>query len=184
MDKTKVLTFLQTDEGKKLLQPRLDRHFTKSLETWKQNSLPKLIEEHEKRKLTPDQRHEMELAKIKQELEHKKKMKALKIKSDETGLDAFTNTNELVKALATLEDEQAFKTIETLSEHFKSVLDRLVSVEVDSRFREMQYTPMLGDNSNLNNGLMTKEHILKMSYEERANLFTQNPDYYRHIMNS
>jgi len=41
----KVKGFLDTEEGKKLLQPRLDSHFTKSLETWKTNNLENLITE-------------------------------------------------------------------------------------------------------------------------------------------
>lgn len=41
----KVSGFLDTDEGKKVLQPRLDEHFTKSLNTWKSNNLQKHVDE-------------------------------------------------------------------------------------------------------------------------------------------
>ncbi|MFD9275447.1 hypothetical protein Bateq7PJ16_2439 [Bacillus subtilis] len=40
-----VKQYLDTDEGKKILQPRLDQHFTKGLETWKTNNLSKLIDQ-------------------------------------------------------------------------------------------------------------------------------------------
>jgi len=36
--------YLETDDGKKLLQPKLDSHFSKSLETWKENNLDKEFE--------------------------------------------------------------------------------------------------------------------------------------------
>lgn len=49
-----VQQFLETDEGKRLLQPILDRYHTKSLETWKEKSLPKLIDEKIK-ELYPDE---------------------------------------------------------------------------------------------------------------------------------
>lgn len=39
----KVKGFLETEEGKKLIQPKLDAHFTKGLETWKTNNLETLI---------------------------------------------------------------------------------------------------------------------------------------------
>jgi hypothetical protein len=40
-----VAGFIDTDEGKKVIQPKLDGHFTKSLETWKTNNLQKMIDE-------------------------------------------------------------------------------------------------------------------------------------------
>lgn len=54
----KVTGFLDTDEGKKLLQPRLDTYFTNGLKTWKANNLEALIiDEVNKRnpKKTPEQ---------------------------------------------------------------------------------------------------------------------------------
>lgn len=38
-----VEKWLQTNEGKKFLQPKLDSYFSKGLETWKNNNLEKLI---------------------------------------------------------------------------------------------------------------------------------------------
>ena len=40
----KVKGFLETDEGQKLIRPKLDQHFTKSLETWKANNLDELVD--------------------------------------------------------------------------------------------------------------------------------------------
>jgi predicted metal-dependent peptidase len=37
-----VTTFLDTDEGKRLLQPRLDQYHTKGLESWKEKNLSKI----------------------------------------------------------------------------------------------------------------------------------------------
>jgi len=37
-------TYLETDDGKKLLQPKLDSYFSKSLESWKENNLEKEFE--------------------------------------------------------------------------------------------------------------------------------------------
>jgi hypothetical protein len=48
----KAETFLSSDEGKKILQSKLDSHFTKGLETWKAKTLPNVIEEEIKREIT------------------------------------------------------------------------------------------------------------------------------------
>ena len=39
-----VKGFLDTDDGQKIIQPKLDQHFTKGLETWKANNLQKAID--------------------------------------------------------------------------------------------------------------------------------------------
>ncbi|PAD17402.1 DUF4355 domain-containing protein [Shouchella clausii] len=60
----KVKGFLDTDEGKRLLQPRLDQHFTKGLESWKKNNLQSLIDEAVKAanpEETPEQKRIREL---------------------------------------------------------------------------------------------------------------------------
>jgi len=40
-----VTSFLDTAEGKKMLQPKLDAHFTKGLETWKEKTLPSILDD-------------------------------------------------------------------------------------------------------------------------------------------
>ena len=41
----RVNEFLTTDEGVKLIQPKIDSNFTKGLETWKANNLEKIVNE-------------------------------------------------------------------------------------------------------------------------------------------
>ena len=41
----RVTAYLDTDNGKKLIQPKLDSHFSRSLETWKSNQLDMLVNE-------------------------------------------------------------------------------------------------------------------------------------------
>lgn len=63
----KVEGFLKTYEGKKLLQPILDRNFNKGLETWKTNNLEKLIDDEVKKRnpdQTPEQKKIAELEKL------------------------------------------------------------------------------------------------------------------------
>lgn len=55
--KESVEGFLDTDEGKRLLQPRLDRYHAKSLESWKENNLKDIVDEKVK-KLNPEETEE------------------------------------------------------------------------------------------------------------------------------
>jgi len=60
----RVSKFLDTEEGKKILQPKIDNHFTKGLETWKTNNLEKLINEEvakRNQQETPEQKQIREL---------------------------------------------------------------------------------------------------------------------------
>lgn len=65
----KVKAFLDTDEGKRLIQPRLDSHFTKGLETWKQNNLETLIDEEVKKRNPEKSPEQLEIEKLKKQIE-------------------------------------------------------------------------------------------------------------------
>lgn len=71
--KDAVKAFLETPDGKKLIQPLLDSYFAKGLETWKEKTLPGILDEKIKEKFpdeTPEQKRlrnlEDELAKERQ----------------------------------------------------------------------------------------------------------------------
>lgn len=50
-----VKTYLDTEDGKRLLQPKLDQYYTKGLETWKSNHLQKLIDEAVSKATNPNE---------------------------------------------------------------------------------------------------------------------------------
>ena len=69
----RVKTYLDTDDGKKLLQPRLDKYHNKSLETWKANNLQGLVDARVK-ELHPDaDPKDIEIEKLRQELAQKER---------------------------------------------------------------------------------------------------------------
>ena len=67
-----VNTFLGTEEGKKLLQPKLDAHFTKGLETWKSNNLSTLLDEEIKKKFPDETEDQKRMRKLEEELANEK----------------------------------------------------------------------------------------------------------------
>jgi hypothetical protein len=85
--------FLDTEEGRKLIQPKLDQHFTKGLETWKENNLNSLVEEEVKKRNPGKSPEQIEIEKLRKQVEDAEKARtreklvnsALKV-ADEKGL--------------------------------------------------------------------------------------------------
>ena len=63
-----VKEFLETSAGKKVLQPMLDSYFTKGLESWKEKTMPGLIEEEIKKKFPDETEEQKRLRKLEEEL--------------------------------------------------------------------------------------------------------------------
>lgn len=68
-----VKGFLDTDEGKKLIQPKMDAHFTKGLETWKTNNLQKLVDDEVAKRNPAETPEQKELKKLREEIENERK---------------------------------------------------------------------------------------------------------------
>ncbi|MGF7533635.1 DUF4355 domain-containing protein [Bacillus mexicanus] len=68
----KVEGFLETDEGKRLIQPRLDSHFTKGLETWKANNLDALVDAKVKELYPEETEEQKRIRKLEKELDDQK----------------------------------------------------------------------------------------------------------------
>ncbi|MGE0912339.1 DUF4355 domain-containing protein [Bacillus atrophaeus] len=68
----KVNGFLDTDEGKRLIQPRLDSYFTKGLETWKSNHLDGLVDSKVKELYPEETEEQKRIRKLEKELEDQK----------------------------------------------------------------------------------------------------------------
>lgn len=66
VSKDDVEGFLETKEGKQLLQPKLDKYFSKGLETWKEKNLDALVEEKYKEK-NPEETEEQKRIRLLEE---------------------------------------------------------------------------------------------------------------------
>ncbi|WP_144471999.1 MULTISPECIES: DUF4355 domain-containing protein [Bacillus] len=130
----KVKGFLETEEGKKLLQPRLDQHFTKGLETWKDNNLEKIVEEEVSKRNPSKTPEQIEVEKLRKEIEAERAArnretlvnKALKA-ADEKKLpkdiiDFFIGENE----------DSTLENLSKLEDSFNAA----VQTAVDGKFKE------------------------------------------------
>ena len=141
--KTHIENYLATDEGKKVLQPKLDKHFAKGLETWKENNLSKLVDE-KIQEMYPQETPEMR--KIK-ELEMKLQQKETEAIQKELMLKAQSLTSEhgLPTALASYfvgaDEETTIQNIEKFNEIFKTSLDSAVVERTKGTTVKMVETP-------------------------------------------
>ncbi|MED4977215.1 DUF4355 domain-containing protein [Weizmannia sp. FSL K6-0777] len=130
----KVKGFLETEEGSKLIQPRLDQHFTKSLETWKANNLQKLIEEEVQKRNPAKTPEQIELEKLRAEIENERKArtrealvnKALKVAKEKNLPDG------IIDFFIADDEENTLANLTKLEEEYT----KAVQAAVDATFKE------------------------------------------------
>lgn len=75
-----VKQYLETDEGKKVIQPVLDKYHAKSLESWKENNLEKMVGERVEQEIKnryPEETEEQKrLKKLEAELDSERKARS------------------------------------------------------------------------------------------------------------
>ncbi|MEC1725859.1 DUF4355 domain-containing protein [Schinkia azotoformans] len=129
-----VTSFLESDEGKKLLQPKLDSYFTKGLDTWKNNNLQKLIDEEVSKKLpseTPEQKQLKELQQKLVQMEQEKTRETLKNKALSVASEKKLPTS-LIDFLIGQDEETTTANLSKLEEVWNSQLQVLVDEKLKS----------------------------------------------------
>lgn len=123
-----VNNYLETDSGKKILQPRMDRNFNKGLESWKQNNLEKIIEDEIVKRFpneTPEQKQIRELKQQMEQIKQEAAREKLTVQATElaskSGLPAA-----LVKYFVGTTEEETRCNLELFESEFKTHLDKSV----------------------------------------------------------
>ena len=129
-----VNSYLDSQEGVKLLQPRLDSHFSKGLQTWKDNNLTKLIDEEVAKRNpgeTPEQKEIRELkAQLEQDKAERLKEKLTNVamkKADELGLPL-----DLVQHFIGAGEDSTNSNLENFNSAFQTALQ----TQVNSKFKQ------------------------------------------------
>ena len=134
--------FLKTTEGKKFLQPILDKNFTKGLETWKSKNLEGLIEEAVKKRNPTKTPEQLEIEKLKKQIEDEKNArtyealvnKALKA-AKEKGLP-----DGIVDFFVGADEETTLSNLD----HLETVFNKAVTDAVNVKFKESGRNPEQG----------------------------------------
>lgn len=166
-----VTAFLDSDEGKKLLQPKLDSYFTKGLESWKGNHLEKIINDELKKRTSGKDDKDLEIDKLRQEFENMKREKLRESLRNESYKFASDNSlpTDLIDYFIKIEsedDDKGTKSREATTNNLnslKEVWSSHLQTVVNDKLKSNGFNPKDGNN---NSKTITKEQLQSMSREE------------------
>ncbi|MEC1647098.1 DUF4355 domain-containing protein [Bacillus halotolerans] len=147
----KVNGFLDTEEGKRLIQPRLDSYFTKGLETWKANNLDALVDAKVKELYPEETEEQKRIRKLEKELEDQKTAaqrekllnKAVSYASEKQ-LPA-----DVVEFFIGEDEESTMKNLGAFEEKYNAALQKAI----ESKFQENGRDVQSGSNETTNQSL-------------------------------
>lgn len=126
----RVRKYLETEDGKKFIQPTLDKYHNKGLESWKQGEEFKSLVDAKIKELYPDaDPKDTEIAKLKADFEA---LKAESLRKDLTN-KALTIATEkglpvdLINFFVGENEETTTKNLETLETAFSAAVEKVVS---------------------------------------------------------
>jgi hypothetical protein len=172
-----VNSFLESDEGKKILQPKLDQYFSKGLDSWKKNHLEQIItDEITKRNPSNKSPEQLEVEKALAEIE-RWKTKTIRESVRNEALKFSTEhklPSEVVDYFISLEkddDEEGTKSKESTMTNLnklKDVWTNHLQQSVSERMKSNGFTPKDGGDGKPKT--ITREQLLSMSSAEIAKL--------------
>lgn len=180
--KSVVEEYLSTEQGKNLIQPKLDSFFSKGLETWKINNLDKIVSEKVAElnpQETPEQRRIRELEEKLNRQETISKQSQIKNLAVNylSEKKMPTSIAEYIKADT---EEGVRNTINNLEIEWTLALDEAVT----NRFKKAGTNPKGESASNTDPSAITKEKLLAMSLKETTDFYNKNPQLFRQLMGS
>lgn len=172
-----VNSFLDTEEGAKLLQPRLDSHFSKGLQTWKDNHLAKIIDNEvlKRGEETPETKRIKELEQRVAQAEQERTQERLKNIATTT-LSEKNLPIELVGLLVGTDEDTTNKNIDLVA----NVFDKAIKTSVEERFKSNGR--QVGNNSQ-EQKTITKEEFDKMTYAQKVELYQNEPETFNKLTN-
>ncbi len=147
LNDTNVGAYLDSDNGKKLMQPKLDKHFSTSLETWKTNNLDGLVSAKVKELYPETDEKDTEIAKLKAKMAE---MEAANIRATLLNLaQTIAAEKKLpndVIALLVGADE---KTTKANIEKFETSYNSAIAAAVDEKLKGANYVPPVTEDENV-----------------------------------
>lgn len=139
----KLTPILDSEEGLKLLQPRLDKYHTKGLESWKEKNLNSIIEQEIAKRNPAETEEQKRLKRIEDELNEQKRIaQTEKIKN--TAITKL-NENKLPLGLADIliaDNEETFNSrFETVKKIWDKELNERIKDEIKKNGRSVHKDP-------------------------------------------
>ena len=173
-----VNAFLDTEAGRKLLQPKLDQHFTKGLETWKEKTLPTLLEEEIKKRFPAETEEQKRLRKLEEELakERQARVKSELINKATTLATQKGLPVELVAYFVGQDEESTTNNLTALENIWQQHLQKAV----EEKFKESGRTPNPGGGGGSGQINPWKKETFNLT--EQGRLLRENPELARQLM--
>lgn len=172
----RVNAFLNGEEGKKILQPKLDTYHSKSLESWKTNNITKIVDEEVKKRFPDTDPRDTAMNALKDELAQMKadgQHKELTIKTSRMMQEKHLPM-ELLDILIGADEAITTSNLTALESVFKAHVEALVAERLKGG-----YQPPTGGKAPTTT---TKEAFAKMGYSERAKMAQDNPELYKEMV--
>ena len=161
-----IKTFIETDEGQKLIQPKIDQHVTRAIETWKTNNLQKINEEYANKvvleKYPKETEEQKRLHKLETDLanETSKRLKAEMTINAASEATSKGLPPESIEFVVGNDPDSTKAKIEKFEQMWKNAL----KTEIDKVFK--QYGRLPENGSQQPAGLFTQAEVQKMSQNE------------------
>lgn len=172
-----ITGYLESDEGKKLIQPKMDSYFSKGLDTWKNNNLQKLIDDEVAKRNPAETPEQKAIRDLQQQMAQ---ANAEKVKAEQIALgQAIASEKGLPTSLVPYfigdNESDTRQKLNFLEMEYKSTLEK----QVEARLKNSNTTPNV--NVNKGNEGEAPTDLTKMSYSERLELYNKNPQLYMQL---
>ncbi|MCY8918052.1 DUF4355 domain-containing protein [Bacillus atrophaeus] len=161
----KVNGFLDTDEGKRLIQPRLDSYFTKGLETWKSNHLDGLVDSKVKELYPEETEEQKRIRKLEKELEDQKKAsqheKLLNSAISYASGKSLPADAELMQFFIGEDEESTMKNLGAFEEKYTAALQAAIDGKFKENGRDIDSGSSTPTNQNLDIGSLAAEASIR-----------------------
>lgn len=172
-----ITGYLESDEGKKLIQPKMDSYFSKGLDTWKNNNLQKLIDDEVAKRNPAETPEQKAIRDLQQQMAQ---ANAEKVKAEQIALgQAIASEKGLPTSLVPYfigdNESDTRQKLNFLEMEYKSTLEK----QVEARLKNSNTTPNVSVNNGTEGDVPTD--LTKMSYAERLELYNKNPQLYMQL---
>ena len=169
--------FLNTEEGKKILQPKLDTYHAKGMESWKTNNLDKLYQERYTKENPDADPRDTAMNTLKAELEQMKsegQRKELTIKTSRM-MQERKLPLELLELLIGADETVTNANVASVEAVFKAHVETLVAERLKGG-----YQPPTGGNAHTGKNPFKQGPDFNLT--EQGKMFKENPDLARSLM--